>query len=291
MQVAAQFPLGRWAIDDLYKLVREVHQIVERDARIDARGGQKLKESAVRFIRGIFVSTAAPPTAAQPRCAGHVQKLIPSLDIGRARAVVQFSPLAVLQRTPADEIELSRAGGNGGHKVSTVGADTNILMVCLAHRQRAVVCLRNSCAAVVIANGKQPPHEAVLPVGFCIGKVLQIHVQFGIAVHVEDALVGACSHCGDIPRALAVVGIDTIETTLRIGKAKVAHQPLPHPVGLQPCQSRILWFRLQPIEKFKASDTNILIVVEAITNVSLLEKRGRGIRIVAAADVITGAQA
>ena len=176
-------------------------------------------------------------------------------------------------------------------KVSAVGADANILMVCLPHRQRAVVCLRNSCAAVVIANGKHPPHETVLPVGFCIRKVLQIHVQFGIAVHVEDALVRACSHCGYIPRALAVVSIDSIETTLRIGKAKVAHQPLRHPVGLQPCQGWILWFRLQPIEKFKASDTNIFVVVEAITNESLLEKRRRRPGIVVAANVITRAQA
>src|ERR1700679_2701183 len=120
VQVAAQFPLGRWAIDDLYKLVREVHQIVERDPRIDARGGQKLKEGTVLVIRGIVVSAAAPPTAAQPRCAGHVQQLIPSFEIGSARAMVQFSPLAVLQRSPPDEIELPGTGGNGGHKVSTV---------------------------------------------------------------------------------------------------------------------------------------------------------------------------
>src|SRR5579862_6941768 len=105
VQIASQFPRMQWAIDDLYEPILKVHQIVDRESSIAARSGQQFHECAVLVVVRIIISAASKPAAAQPGRAGNMKQLVTTLYGSGAGTLVLFSPLAVLQQSPAYEVE------------------------------------------------------------------------------------------------------------------------------------------------------------------------------------------
>jgi len=88
VQIAAQCQLANRLLRDLDELVSVIHQVVKRNAGIDARCWQQLEERAVLVVCWIVVAAAAEPSGAYPWSAGLVAGLITSFDRYRVGMVV-----------------------------------------------------------------------------------------------------------------------------------------------------------------------------------------------------------
>src|SRR5665213_2968165 len=142
--------------------------------------------------------------------------MVASLHGDRSGTMIEQAPLAVLQHTPGEQVELAGSGGDGGEEVRSVAPEANVLVVRLADGEGTVVCLGEPGAAIMIVNRKDAPQEVVAEVVLAEGKILQIDVQLGIGIHVEDALVSTRRHRRQVPRLAVVVAISTIKTSLTI---------------------------------------------------------------------------
>src|SRR5271170_4909039 len=107
VQIAAELPLLRRTVNDLYEIVCQVHQIVDGGSCINARSREQFDKSAVHVIVRIVVTSAPPPSTAYPRSAGNVKELVAAFESRSARALLLHSPPAILQGSPADKVELS----------------------------------------------------------------------------------------------------------------------------------------------------------------------------------------
>ena len=90
--------------------------------------------------------------------------------------------------------------------------------------------------------------------GFGEGEVLRVDVEFGVAVHVEDALIGAGGHGGEVPRAGTVVGVDAVKAAHGVGKTEIADEALLDAVVLEPEDGGIFGMELDSVEEFKAAE-------------------------------------
>src|SRR5258708_36689375 len=115
--------------------------------------------------------------------------------------MVSGAPTAILQRPPSQQVPLAGTGGKGGEQVAAIAANADIFVICLPYRQRTVVDLQHTGPAIVIAKAEGPPQKMLLQGALAEGKILQVDVQFRVAIHVVDTLVGPPSHRRQVPRA------------------------------------------------------------------------------------------
>src|SRR6185503_16526349 len=124
----------------------------------------------------------------------------------------------------------------------------------------------------MVSESEGAPQDMLLQLRMCECQVLHIHVEFGVSIHVEDALIGAARHCRQIPRSVAIVSIDAIKAPLRSAEAKIADEALRDSVGLKPCEICIARLRLETVEELKPSESNIFVGPRVIAKIALLEE-------------------
>lgn len=291
VKVAAQGDLSGRFVDELDELVAAVHQIVERELRVDARRRQDLKERAVLVVGGVVVAGAAEPACSQPGGAPEGGELIAHFRCCCRCAVALESPVAVLERAPAEEIECAGADGYRRDDVCAVGSDADVSVIGLAEREGAVVGLRQAGSPVVIAEGEGAPEKVIVPCRPGEGEVLQVDVQLGVTVHVEDTLIGAPCHGAEIPCAGAVVGVDAVEAALGICEAEVADQALGDAVGLQPGERRIFGLRLESVDELESAEAKGLVFAgKVVACETLFEEGCCGVSIVGVRRIVGSAQ-
>ena len=80
MKIAADFkPLG-WVIDHLNETILVVHQVIEREMRIDPRRRQNLEKRLVAIVVRVRVAAAVEVAAAEPWRRGNVKKLVAAFE-------------------------------------------------------------------------------------------------------------------------------------------------------------------------------------------------------------------
>ena len=162
-------------------------------------------------IGGVVVAGGAKETSAEPWAAGDGVEAETGFGGDGAGAVVECAPLAVLEDAPEEKVEGVFAERDGGGGVGAVSADADVFVVEGADGEGAVVGLGDAGAAVVVADGKAAHLHALMGEIVGVGEVLDVDVEFGVGIHVEDALVGAGGHGGEIPGAAGEVGVGAVE--------------------------------------------------------------------------------
>ena len=139
-----------------------------------------------------------------PRSQGAVASLanlVSAFHGSGVRAMAQLSPASVLQRAPEEEVELSGPSRDSGKQICR----HRFLCGCFRDRPSAPPMRGypswSGQSSVVIAGCKGSPKNMLLPFRAREGEILKIDIQLRVAVHVEDALIGAGRHCSDVPRA------------------------------------------------------------------------------------------
>jgi hypothetical protein len=161
-----------------------------------------------------------------------------------------------------------------------------------AYGKSTVVRLGKTGAAVVVIHSERADEEVILECGFGEGEVLQVHVEFRIAVHVEDALIGSSSHGRYVVAARAKVRFGAVEAALRGGEGKVADQAMRDAVGFKPRDSGVLRLRLLTLDELEPAQAERLVLArEVVAREPLLQEGGRGVRVVGIRGVIGVSQA
>jgi len=111
MPFAAQARLRNRTYVQTAVQVLTVHHVVKREARVLARCGQNLKESAVARVRRVPIAAAVGITRTDPGLQQLDRWLPPGLSHERARMLRQVAPGTGLQCTPEQKVELSGIGG------------------------------------------------------------------------------------------------------------------------------------------------------------------------------------
>jgi hypothetical protein len=109
-------------------------------------------------------------------------------------------------------------------------------------------------------------------------KVLKVYIQFRITVHVEDALIGASRHRGDVPCAGTVMSVESVKAALCSGEAEVADQSVGNTVGLKPSNRWVLCLHFPSIKKFESPYSQVRCLA-VIAHETLLEKRCGWVRV------------
>src|ERR1700733_8226048 len=153
MHFAAQSELRNWTCVQTAVQVLVVHHVVKGEARVLARRGQNLKESAVTRVVGVPIAAAIGITSANPGLQ-HLDRWLPSgLSHERARTLREAAPGTGLPCTPEQKIEL--AGICGVEYMSVVrapGCNLNLARISRADRGRAIISFQNQRAVIDVAQ-------------------------------------------------------------------------------------------------------------------------------------------
>ena len=121
-------------------------------------------------------------------------------------------------------------------------------------------------------------------------EVLRIDVELRVAVHVEDALIGAGGHGGQVPGAGTVVGVDAVKAAHGVGKTEIADEALLDAVVLEPEDGGIFGMELDSVEEFESSGSDALIGSAGVAEESLLEEGSSGLGIIAVGGIVGAAE-
>lgn len=91
-------------------------------------------------------------------------------------------PASILQRSSKHEIELARGSGNSSQQIAAEGANTDVLVVGCSSGQCAIVSLGDTRTPIMITGGECAPEDMLAQIGFAECEVLQIDIQFRIAI-------------------------------------------------------------------------------------------------------------
>ncbi len=232
VEVGAELEVLEGGVDDLGELVGAVHEVVEGEAGVGAGGGEDLEEGVVDGVGVVVVAGSAEDSTSQPGLGVEGGEAVAGLGGEGSGVLGEEAPVAVLEDTPEEGVELAGASGEGGDEVGSVGTDADVFVVGLTGGEGAVVGLGEAGAAIVVVDGEDSPEEVVAEVGFGEGEVLEVDVELGVGVHVEDSLNGSAGHGGEVPGGFAVVGVEAVEAALTDGEAEVADEALGDAVGL-----------------------------------------------------------
>lgn len=146
-------------------------------------------------------------------------------------------------------------------------------MICLPDGESTIVGHDDPGAAVMIAESESAHEQVLMSKRARVGEVLEVDIKLEVCVHVEDALRGAASHCGEIPVAAACAGVDAIKGALRVAEAKVAYEALCNAIRLYPRECRVARRGLLAIEKLEAAEAQRAGFVDVIAEEAGLEGR------------------
>jgi len=118
----------------------------------------------------------------------------------------------------------------------------------------------------------------------------RVDIDLGIAVHVEDALIGAGGHGSQVPGAGAVVGVYAVEAAHGVGKTEVADEALLDAVVLEPEDGGVLGMGLDASKNSKRPRRMFLSSPALIAEKSLLEEGGGGFGVVAVGGIVSAAE-
>ena len=108
----------------------------------------------------------------------------------RARPLGESSPGSALENTPNQEVEFAGVLGiDHLHVVSAVGADFHFVQVRGSHRRGPVVGFQHRVTVIHVAQAKHTQLRRAVCSAHGPGErsVVNLNVEFGHAVHLEDA--------------------------------------------------------------------------------------------------------
>src|SRR5690242_13428097 len=102
MEVSSKRQLANRLKKELAENVLVIHQVEEREARVDTGSGKHLEEGRVLVVIGVAVASAAKISSTQPRLRGGI-KFVSCFDGNCAGPMSEHSPVANLGSAPKQE--------------------------------------------------------------------------------------------------------------------------------------------------------------------------------------------
>lgn len=148
VDVRSKRQFSNWLKKEFTENVLVIHQIEEREARIDTRGRKHLEKGSVLVVIGAAVASTAEISSTEPRLHRGVE-FMSSFDSDCARPMSKHSPITDLRGAPEQEIGLGFTRTDGGEVVSPERGEANVAVIGGASGQRAIVNLQNGTAIMI----------------------------------------------------------------------------------------------------------------------------------------------
>ena len=232
----------------------EVHQIVKRKSRIDARRGKNLEERRVIAVRRVAIACAAKVAASYPgfdfRC-----ELIACFNGYRACVMAEAAPVAELPRSPEQNVGSSFSCPDRADEVTAQGGEAYVFAVTLTHRHGTIICF-DRAAPVVIVNGESSRFALRLLArkSFRQRAVVEIHVKFFVGVQLKDAFRRTRGNEREVMSAEIERVQGPIEASLNMREAERPDQSLREVVAFERGKRRIDAFDFVAIREFEPPD-------------------------------------